>query len=849
MSVPPTLVDLTRTRMPSCSSGFRHSLRRGFATKTDARHLQQVAYASPRQVPSPYGLASAPTVRPPFEGLLKRPRHPPKAGPKAGPSAQIASEQENRIGALREAMPEEEPESERPHYSEDYLMSVYEDLLALPTESTQQPETAADIHAADRREEDKSVVEGLAVRLAEVEPTPLAEPSSSFAGALRQLRAQPSGQPVVSRQIAVEGHETRHRVLRRLQPLVQTLEAVSTHVAPLSRRQRMKMPAGVVLPEEWGSLIRHCVNEGDGHSAEIALDFMKRYGAPVSEEHYDEVLSLYANTADPAKAERFIEKFLPTPTEHQRDLHVKSHLRATPPGAEPSTALATLHAYESRALPAPMRSYSRSLKSLFDMRTAAGHARAWDLFAHMRYVAHPHPDTVLYAQMIRACAFPLADARTPRSRSDPERALDLWTEMQVGGVAPTQAAYNAVILACARSGRRRYVAEAFRLAKEMLDGARDARGVPAFRPAEGTFCALLEGAKRVGELGRARWILAEMVREEEGGEVRVTEEAMLHVFHAYAAYKPPFVRGMTVLMGETEAEAAAGGKASGAEEEAAQKEEATTTAAAVKAAGGRKPMSHIPPQAHNEVADEATFLFAQIRDDTAAANRNDPTRHFRYVQLTPRLVNAYLSVHYAHSPIDRCRELWFDAFEGVERNPMTYVEALERCAIAKKGRDRQAAQAFAEEVWSRWGPVEEAWKAGEARFEPRLVERAHIAMIRTVSLAKELDRATEMVRHFATVYPPERVKQPSPLAAPRSARTMLYANRPLVRLVSAPEIPDDHVPPLLTFADLEILHHRLVAAGRIAEVGYIKWVSKAYEGALRRRRDATMGARPEPMED
>ena len=46
----------------------------------------------------------------------------------------------------------------------------------------------------------------------------------------------------------------------------------------------------------------------------------------------------------------------------------------------------------------------------------------------------------------------------------------------------------------------------------MLDSHRDAHGFPAFRPDVKTFCALLEGAKRIGDLGRARWILVELVR-------------------------------------------------------------------------------------------------------------------------------------------------------------------------------------------------------------------------------------------------------------------------------------------------------------------------------------------------
>jgi hypothetical protein len=102
----------------------------------------------------------------------------------------------------------------------------------------------------------------------------------------------------------------------------------------------------------------------------------------------------------------------------------------------------------------------------------------------------------------------------------------------------------------------------------------------------------------------------------------------------------------------------------------------------------------------------------------------------------------------------------------------------------------------------------------------------------------------DMVRAFICKYPPTSVKQALPPSPLRSTRTALFAHRPIVRLTSVPEIPDDYVPPLLTFQDLEILHHRLVALGRLEDIGYLKYVSKAYEGALRKRRDATMGARP-----
>ena len=75
----------------------------------------------------------------------------------------------------------------------------------------------------------------------------------------------------------------------------------------------------------------------------------------------------------------------------------------------------------------------------------------------------------------------------------------------------------------------------------------------------------------------------------------------------------------------------------------------------------------------------------------------------------------------------------------------------------------------------------------------------------------------------------------------RSTRVSLAAsNRPLVRLTTALDVQDDYVPPLLTFADVEMLHHRLVVADDRRGLAYVKWVCKAYEGALRKRREVAL---------
>jgi len=66
--------------------------------------------------------------------------------------------------------------------------------------------------------------------------------------------------------------------------------------------------------------------------------------------------------------------------------------------------------------------------------------------------------------------------------------------------------------------------------------------------------------------------------------------------------------------------------------------------------------------------------------------------------------------------------------------------------------------------------------------------------------------------------------------------------RPLVHLTSAIGPSDERVPPLLSFADVELLHAHLVEQGRGKEVGFLKLACKVYEGGLRTHREAVLGA-------
>ncbi|KAA1478989.1 hypothetical protein DENSPDRAFT_830168 [Dentipellis sp. KUC8613] len=861
--LPLGLVDLTWLRA-STELGLPHTARsaRPLCLHVIRRKMHQAATA-----PTLYGPWDAFPVTDATRASIKERRS--KLGALAVRNVEgndTAGELSRRVEALvNVAASEAESAAIIPEFSEDDLLAFYENILALPTDQQESPVPVE----ASQQEKDWDTIKALSQRLfADAEPS--AEPEASdFTKHLIQRQALDADSSVIddlssSLPRDAAAMPPHHRVLSFLRLVTPKVEAARNALKPaFGAEVQAPVPVAIMADAEWQSLVRSFLETNEPELAEETLVLMKRSGIVPYEESVNDIMASYARAGDIESTETFMQKFLTAnPTDRQRHLHIKAYLRSVPAGTIPTGALEVLHHYENQSLPAPMMTYTNLITSLFSVDSSLAHAQAWDLFAHMRYVAHPDPDALLYTLMIRACASPGLGG------VEPERALDLFTEMTVDhGLAPTAGAYSAVILACARSGTKEYINEAFRLAKEMLDAHRDASGRPAFPPEGRTFVALLEGAKRIGDLARVRWILAELVRGSQPGvesgqgttDAVITEEVMMHVFHAYAAYRPPFRPSLAPLvsgeptLAEAEHTATPNGEvtAQPSSPEAEVQTQHAESSLPIEASPDAS-FKHLPPQSRGEVLHEASALFSRIVEDShTSAYANAPSRHaadglpsaFQAVQLTPRLLNAYLSVHYAHAALDAAHALFRTLFaeHGVEPNARSYVEALERCAIARRGRERDAALAFADEVWEGWVRLENAARLPGARsVNARMVERAHAAMIRTLALTNQLDRALTHVREFATRYPPSAVREPSVLPPMRSSRTALLGAHPLVRFTSNTEVPDDTVPPLLGFAELEILHHRLVAARRRDAVGYVKYVCKAYEGALRMRRDATM---------
>ncbi|KIK56088.1 hypothetical protein GYMLUDRAFT_76244 [Collybiopsis luxurians FD-317 M1] len=104
-----------------------------------------------------------------------------------------------------------------------------------------------------------------------------------------------------------------------------------------------------------------------------------------------------------------------------------------------------------------------------------------------------------------------------------------------------------------------------------------------------------------------------------------------------------------------------------------------------------------------------------------------------------------------HNPRHTSKDLFWRVFGeiGVERDGRTYMEALERCASSKKV-ERDLALRFAEELFEKWKGVE---KDTSQEISLRIIERAHVALVRILTLTENLDRAMEHLPAFVKWYP------------------------------------------------------------------------------------------------
>ena len=477
--------------------------------------------------------------------------------------------------------------------------------------------------------------------------------------------------------------------------------------------------------------------------------------------------------------------------------------------------------------------------------------------------------------MITACA----DPKGP----EPERARDLWLEMQSNGIEPTPGAYEAIIGAL--SATKETYLEAFDLFRQMINGSYDAVQAPftdeatddawRYLPSLGTFKALMKGAKRAGDLSRARWVLSEVARLSKNRGIPTTakspfhpdEELLSDIFYAYASWRPQFHRDQlrSIDVGSPTALDAIESKLPPPVTDMNQPAASPPPTVKETPPGSRK-----LPVTHGDACRDAIDLFMQIpaaRRGPIVTREGEMGNSFHGIRLTTALVNAYLSVHLAHCwPLSLSRDLWcstWNSFEerGIGPNTWSYLNVLEQLANrGLKGKNAEIALEWGKSIWNDYTTFGNAHQGIPADIEPqtrdladedstserltkllvsppqhlaavglvpRNIEQIHRAHIRLHAKYGSPYDALAYLEDFHSEYPPRLIldsfaTSPEPVLS--------------VRISDRTNLSEPEVPPHLIFKDVAILHHKFVTLEDWKAVGKIKWMMTGWEAALGTRR-------------
>ncbi|KAG6915198.1 hypothetical protein DXG01_012728 [Tephrocybe rancida] len=361
-----------------------------------------------------------------------------------------------------------------PTYSEEDLMLLYEDVLALPSEPEKTADPTLQELEPQQFEQDRVVV------CAAEERAVLNE----------QLASSSAPLPPYWRLLM-----HTHTALSRIEAARETIKHSPNPEPSITKNEFL--PVTLLTFPDFCSILRLSIRAGDAEAADLTLDLMKRSGLVIPEDMLNPLLKVYASTGNVQGAEQVLVRYLDATSSHK----IPSHFH--PANTIPSSALALLHSYETQALHMPIHTYT---------------------------------------------------------------------------------------------------SEAIKLAKEMLDSHRDARGE--------TYCALLEGAKRVEDLPRARWILAQMIAGlSEAQEEAVNEEVMMH------EYRQP----VEVTQAETD------GMSSTTTELSPADLQSSSQPTNIEAHEPKSAFSHIPPQSGAEVIHEVQILYDRILYDSGLKTLSDPT--------------------------------------------------------------------------------------------------------------------------------------------------------------------------------------------------------------------------------
>lgn len=395
--------------------------------------------------------------------------------------------------------------------------------------------------------------------------------------------------------------------------------------------------------------------------------------------------------------------------------------------SHPSIAISYLHSLEKAGLTPLLETYTVLIKHLLRPKsTPQLIARGWDLYAHTRLVAYPVPDVGLFSTMIQACS--------RGSQSSPERANDLFVEMTVdNGLPPSEEAYNGLIRSYACEGSIENYFEALRYMRQMLDNN--------VEPSKHTFHALLEGARRHGDLARARWMLVKMV--EVGGKSEPDSNSIGRVLQTYASYKVPVKGGggakksKSSIPLSSQVSSSSSTSTSPRKKNSAPEPKSFTSTHAILKVMGESSLDYPGPlpQTSEELLLEARILMLQcvsphVLDSNiplqSAFNERKNITNSLFPNVVPStfLLNSYFELLAMHAPFPVTVDFFNHAFvaAGIEKNRFSFERMITQCEMSKNKEHgmKVALETFGE--WKEWCSGTSKLAVGEGAGEKRKVK-------------------------------------------------------------------------------------------------------------------------------
>ncbi|GJN87559.1 hypothetical protein Rhopal_000513-T1 [Rhodotorula paludigena] len=681
-----------------------------------------------------------------------------------------------------------------PPLSEEQLEAMYQGLIQAPPEELALPALAASTAPAlpdpaadslqrqDRLSRLAQRLEDFENELAEEEGAEAAgekESSTSLAQRLRERRGEAGATLAPTSEQPLHLVDTVSPARAILDHLEATLPNEEVPPAEAPAEAGGPVSRGLLVRSEWNDLVLACAEAGDREGVLKSLRLMERT-TPIAEgKVLEDTLAIYASQGK-AQDALIVANFA---RQNSLPLSVTAHhhLLVSILPSHPHLALRHLRSMEATGHTPLLPTYTAVIQRFLSAGASPDLVRqGWDLYSHTRLVSYPVPDVPLFSTMIQACS--------QGAHPSPERAIDLFTEMTDDHrLAPSERAYNGVIRSCAREGSQEYYYEALRFMRRMLD--------ENVAPTRRTFHALLEGAKRHGDLARARWMLVKMVGV--GGEAAPDETTLALVLQTYAAYRPTGGRAkreskpMPVDQpGAVEKEDAPQETEDAIDAEPTEPKKSPRPSSTLDAKDDPTDLPVGPPSGASastlevikmlgeaslfypgplpttsaEVVAEAQNLMLQVVDasvlasdeSSAAMSEQAPRDSGMFPSVSPStfLVNAYLSVLNSHASFATAHTFFRHAYTRLDlpKNRYSYEIMLRRCELAK---NRDEAVRVAKEVWDewiRWSEEPAPLAEGERPIEELEADEQELARERRKRVEEDWARDRRAGRHVSKMW-------------------------------------------------------------------------------------------------